>query len=40
MSCWPDSLSDEDSELVRNAVIVLLQKEIPDSVNIQVAKVI
>ena len=40
MSCWPDSLSDEDSELVRNAGIVLLQREIPDSVNIQVAKVI
>ncbi|XP_062087251.1 ribokinase [Humulus lupulus] len=38
MSCWPDSLSDEDSELVRNAGIVLLQREIPDPVNIQVAK--
>ncbi|PON69796.1 Ribokinase [Parasponia andersonii] len=38
MSCWPETLSDEDLELVRSAGIVLLQREIPDSVNIQVAK--
>ncbi|KAJ7981914.1 Ribokinase [Quillaja saponaria] len=36
--CWPETLSDEDQEIVRNARIVLLQSEIPDSVNIQVAK--
>lgn len=39
MSCWPETLSDEDLTVVRNAGIVLLQREIPDSVNIQVAKV-
>lgn len=39
MSCWPETLSDEDLEVVRNAGIVLLQREIPDSINIQVAKV-
>ncbi|KAL7249911.1 hypothetical protein ACSBR1_011987 [Camellia fascicularis] len=38
MSCWPDAMCDEDLELVRNAGIVLLQREIPDFVNIQVAK--
>ncbi|XP_042493142.1 ribokinase [Macadamia integrifolia] len=38
MSCWPDKLSDEDLQAVRNAGVVLLQREIPDSVNIQVAK--
>lgn len=38
MNCWPERLSDEDLEVVRNAGIVLLQREIPDSVNIQVAK--
>ncbi|CAI9757104.1 unnamed protein product [Fraxinus pennsylvanica] len=39
MACWPDTLSEEDLEVVKNAGIVLLQREIPDSVNIQVAKV-
>ena len=39
MSFWPDTLSDEDLKIVRNAGIVLLQREIPDFVNIQVAKV-
>lgn len=39
MNCWPHTLSDQDFEVVRNAGIVLLQREIPDSVNIQVAKV-
>ncbi|KAK9269258.1 hypothetical protein L1049_001028 [Liquidambar formosana] len=38
MHCWPETLPDEDLEVVRNAGIVLLQREIPDSVNIQVAK--
>ncbi|XP_075671293.1 ribokinase isoform X2 [Castanea sativa] len=38
MNCWPHTLSDQDFEVVRNAGIVLLQREIPDSVNIQVAK--
>lgn len=39
MSFWPETLSEENLEVVRNAGIVLLQREIPDSVNIQVAKV-
>jgi len=39
MSCWPEKLSNEDLEIVRNAGIVLLQREIPDLVNVQVAKV-
>lgn len=39
MSCWPEVLPDKDLQIVRNAGIVLLQREIPDSVNIQVAKV-
>ncbi|KAK3011382.1 hypothetical protein RJ639_005266 [Escallonia herrerae] len=39
MSCWPETLSDGDLDVVRNAGIVLLQREIPDSVNIQAAKV-
>ena len=39
MNGWPQSLSEENLEVVRNAGIVLLQREIPDSVNIQVAKV-
>ncbi|CAN4103007.1 unnamed protein product [Withania somnifera] len=38
MSCWPEKLSDEDLEIVRSAGILLLQREIPDFVNIQVAK--
>ncbi|KAH0656570.1 hypothetical protein KY285_031452 [Solanum tuberosum] len=38
MSCWPEELSYEDLEIVRSAGIVLLQREIPDFVNIQVAK--
>lgn len=39
MSCWPEKFGHEDLEVVRKAGIVLLQREIPDSVNIQVAKV-
>lgn len=39
MNCWPETLSEEELEVVKNAGIVLLQREIPDSVNIQVAKV-
>lgn len=38
MSCWPEEFGDEDFEVVKKAGIVLLQREIPDSVNIQVAK--
>ncbi|KAL8031955.1 hypothetical protein ABFX02_13G062200 [Erythranthe guttata] len=38
MSCWPENLRREDLEVVQSAGIVLLQREIPDSVNIQVAK--
>lgn len=38
MSCWPEEFGDEDLEVVKKAGIVLLQREIPDSVNIQVAK--
>ncbi|KAL2943377.1 Ribokinase [Bienertia sinuspersici] len=38
MSCWPRLISDEDLEVVTNAGILLLQREIPDSVNTQVAK--
>lgn len=38
MSCWPETLSQEDLEVMKNCGIVLLQREIPDSVNIQVAK--
>ncbi|KAK8698367.1 hypothetical protein V6N13_114489 [Hibiscus sabdariffa] len=38
MSSWPDKLSDQDLDLVKKAGIVLLQREIPDFVNIQVAK--
>lgn len=38
MNCWPEPLSEKELEVVRNAGIVLLQREIPDSVNIQVAK--
>lgn len=38
MASWPETLPPEDLEVVKNAGIVLLQREIPDSVNIQVAK--
>ncbi|KAK0601308.1 hypothetical protein LWI29_023044 [Acer saccharum] len=37
MSGWPLSLED-DLQVLKNAGILLLQREIPDSVNIQVAK--
>lgn len=39
MSGWPENFGDEVLKVVTNAGIVLLQREIPDSVNIQVAKV-
>eukprot|EP00268_Persea_americana_P045391 TRINITY_DN4625_c1_g1_i1.p1 TRINITY_DN4625_c1_g1~~TRINITY_DN4625_c1_g1_i1.p1 ORF type:complete len:369 (-),score=115.98 TRINITY_DN4625_c1_g1_i1:751-1857(-) len=39
MSCWPHELPHEDLEAVRKAGILLLQREIPDWVNTQVAKV-
>lgn len=38
MCCWPDCMSDDYLEVVRSAGIVLLQREIPDFVNVQVAK--
>ncbi|KAK9070569.1 hypothetical protein SSX86_010971 [Deinandra increscens subsp. villosa] len=38
MCGWPENLDDSDLEIVKNAGIVLLQREIPDSINIQVAK--
>ncbi|XP_061345327.1 ribokinase [Gastrolobium bilobum] len=38
MSSWPHTLPHENLELVSSAGIVLLQREIPDSVNVQVAK--
>jgi ribokinase len=40
MKAWPEIMSDDDLEIVRNAGIVLLQREIPDSINIQVAKAV
>lgn len=40
MCGWPENLANDDLETVKNAGIVLLQREIPDSINIQVAKVI
>lgn len=39
MVAWPGRLANADLDLVRRAGVVLLQREIPDSVNIQVAKV-
>lgn len=39
MSGWPQPLGNEFLEVVRRGGIVLLQREIPDDVNIQVAKV-
>jgi hypothetical protein len=39
MSCWPQILPPQHLEVVSSAGIVLLQREIPDFVNVQVAKV-
>ncbi|MCL7043618.1 hypothetical protein MKW94_019174, partial [Papaver nudicaule] len=36
MSSWPNTLSDQDLDVIKKTGIVLLQREIPDSVNIQV----
>ncbi|CAA7408444.1 unnamed protein product [Spirodela intermedia] len=38
VSGWPERLSEEDLEVVRKAGVLLLQREIPDRVNIQVAE--
>ncbi|WCJ32380.1 Ribokinase [Euphorbia peplus] len=38
MSSWPEDFSGDDFGVVRNAGIVLLQREIPDFVNVRVAK--
>lgn len=40
MCCWPERLLEEDLEVIRRAGVLLLQREIPDRVNIQVAEVI
>lgn len=40
MNCWPEDPRDEDLDVVRRAGVVLLQREIPDRVNIQIAQVI
>uniref|UniRef100_A0A0R0GF60 Carbohydrate kinase PfkB domain-containing protein n=1 Tax=Glycine max TaxID=3847 RepID=A0A0R0GF60_SOYBN len=39
MSCWPSTLPRQHLDLVAQAGIVLLQREIPDAVNVQVAQV-
>lgn len=39
VSCWPQTLPRQHLELVTSAGIVLLQREIPEFVNVQVAKV-
>ncbi|CAN7017705.1 unnamed protein product, partial [Brassica oleracea var. botrytis] len=36
---WPEKMIDDELEIVRNAGVVQLQREIPHSINIQVAKV-
>lgn len=38
LSCWPSALPRQHLDLVAQAGIVLLQREIPDSVNAQVAQ--
>ncbi|KAF5766532.1 putative ribokinase [Helianthus annuus] len=38
MCGWGQSLGDGDLEVVKSAGIVLLQREIPDGINVQVAK--
>ncbi|CAN7098699.1 unnamed protein product [Brassica rapa subsp. narinosa] len=40
MRGWPEKMSDDELEVVRNAGVVLLQREIPDSINVQVAKAV
>ncbi|RID79695.1 hypothetical protein BRARA_A02410 [Brassica rapa] len=37
---WPEKMIDDELEIVRNAGVVQLQREIPDSINIQVAKAV
>lgn len=39
MRGWLEKMSDDELEIIRNAGVVLLQREITDSINIQVAKV-
>ncbi|CAF2262471.1 unnamed protein product [Brassica napus] len=36
---WPEKMIDDELEIVRNAGVVQLQREIPASINIQFAKV-
>ncbi|KAL0694695.1 hypothetical protein Bca4012_061875 [Brassica carinata] len=40
MRGWPEEMSDDELEIVRSAGVVLLQREIPDSINVQVAKAV
>ncbi|KAJ0257208.1 Ribokinase [Hirschfeldia incana] len=40
MRGWPEVMGDDELEIVRNAGVVLLQREIPDSINLQVAKAV
>ncbi|KAF8080662.1 hypothetical protein N665_0929s0015 [Sinapis alba] len=40
MRGWPEKMSDDELEIVRNAGVVLLQREIPDYINLQVAKAV
>ncbi|KAG2286447.1 hypothetical protein Bca52824_046051 [Brassica carinata] len=37
---WPEKMIDDELEIVRNAGVVQLQREIPHSINIQVAKAV
>ncbi|KAF2590455.1 hypothetical protein F2Q70_00039237 [Brassica cretica] len=38
-SGWSEKMSGDELEIVSNAGVVLLQRVIPDSINIQVSKV-
>ncbi|KAH0896711.1 hypothetical protein HID58_046279, partial [Brassica napus] len=40
MRGWTEKMSDDELEIVRNADGVLLQREIPDSINIQLKLVV
>ncbi|ONK68573.1 uncharacterized protein A4U43_C05F13480 [Asparagus officinalis] len=38
MSCWPDPLRGQDLELLSKAAVLLLQREVPDRVNVLAAR--
>ncbi|KAL0713716.1 hypothetical protein Bca4012_020694 [Brassica carinata] len=40
MRGWPEKMIDDELEIVSNAGVVQLQREISDSINIQVAKAV